>query len=93
MVLGKSVGIILTVTTSTPWVPGQMYSGSVPKGRNSNTGESICCIPVRCFSSWCGDWLPTDHPSVLLSCLLLVLGCLIRLGSLMGISLWPAFSL
>lgn len=46
--------------------------GSWPS-ENNNTGESICCIPARCFSSWHGNWLPRDHSSVLLSYLLLVL--------------------
>lgn len=40
MVLGKLVGIILTITTTTPWVPGQVYSGSIPKGETAMLGRA-----------------------------------------------------
>lgn len=33
--MGKSVGVILTTTISTPWVPGQVYFGSIPKGETA----------------------------------------------------------
>lgn len=40
MVLGKLVGIILTITTTTPWVPSQVYSGSIPKGEPATLGRA-----------------------------------------------------
>ena len=40
MVLGKLVGIILTITTTTRRVPGQVYSGSIPKGEPATLGRA-----------------------------------------------------
>ena len=40
MVLGKLVGIILTITTTTRRVPDQVYSGSIPKGEPATLGRA-----------------------------------------------------